>query len=87
MSGRIYDQPGLPICNKCKTVCLTSEENNFYGPYCNICKKFVTGDCEYSETHSLYIQYKEWLKQFQGKIVAFDDVSFKKFKKLNGITY
>ena len=86
MSGRIYDQPGIPICQKCGGPCLTSEETNFNGPYCENCK-ISTGWANYNKLHPVWIDYTKWMEQFQGKLINFEETSLKNYKKINGISF
>lgn len=88
MSGRIYDpyKGGVPICGKCGNKCLTSAETNFNGVYCRKCKEYPHNHI-LDNQHPDWIGYLEWSKQFQGKLVAFSDTGFDKYKEINGITY
>jgi len=79
MSGRLYDLAGIPKCNTCKKDCLRSDERNFNGTYCKKCEE--TSDVTYNIDHPLWKKYIFFLDQFKGKLVNFEEVSFKNFKK------
>ena len=87
MSGRLYDTPGIPICQQCKGPCLTSGETNFNGPYCENCNK-PASYLEYDVNHPIWIDYQKWLnQQYKLLIFDFDKLSFKNYKLKNGISF
>ena len=86
MSGRIYNaEKGIPICNHCGGVALTTTEMNHNGEYCPTCEKDVMGEVNYDTNHPIWIAWEKYQKDKQG---IFADFSYglKEFKKDNGLS-
>lgn len=90
MSGRLYDIPGIPVCEKCGGPCLTSGERNFNGPYCENCN-LPASYLNYDDNHPVWIEYIKWTKQLQlqnkDKLVNIYEMSLKTYKSINGISF
>jgi hypothetical protein len=86
MSGRIYNSKnGIPICNHCGGIALTTKEMNFYGEYCPTCEKSVILEVTYDITHPIWIAWEKYLKEKQGIFADFT-YGLREFKKDNGFT-